>query len=234
MDMHQGQMCKLRRRMDGADIGLYIRLRSSDGAQRYYRIAGGAGVNQEMGDQMIAFSDVDATNNNRPGNMERPYVVTCIVPSEIQAKVLMVNPNVDVEAEVANSAVCFDISRERKTIEKQMANIERQMQGYRALQEQMESMKDAMSDLDNVEAMLEDGQPVRFTYVFGRHPTSDKEFCWRLPTSFIGRVALGMRAVGDTAYGPKAFTVTRIEVMERLLPHRLLLSVEEDHPSDDL
>lgn len=234
MDMHQGQMCKLKRREDSADIGLYIRLRSSDGQQRYYRVAGGVGEGQAYGDQMINFSDVDSTNNNKPEMASRPYVVTCIVPTEIQVKALMVNPSMDVAAEVSRGAILFDIQREKKTIDNQIESLSKQMEAYRALEDQMGTLRFAAEELNNIMESVERGEKVNITYAYGVHPTSPKEFCWRVPSHMVDQVRAGLTAVGDTAFGPKEFTITRIETMERLLPHRLLLSVDELHCHSEL
>lgn len=227
MDMHQGQMCKLKRREDGADLGLYMRLRSSDGKQCYYRVAGGVGEGQVYGDQTINLSDVDVTNNNKPDMAARPYVVTLIIPTETQVKALIINPSMDVAEAVTKESILSDIRREKKRIEVALKGFVKQMEAYKALEEQMDTLRLDAEELDDIVSQVERGEPVRFTYAYGVHPMSQKEFCWRVPSRMTDRVAVGLVAVGDTVFGPKEFTITRIETMERLLPHSLLRSVEK-------
>lgn len=234
MDMHQGQMCKLTRREDGADIGLYIRLRSSDGAQRYYRVAGGVGEGQVMGDQMIAYGDVDTSCGMKMDLRDKPYVISCVVPTEIQAKILLVNPTMDVEAEVSREAILFDIQRELKTINTEKAKLDRQLEQYRVLREHADTLNEGVNELTSFMDAIKRGEVVKITYAYGVHPNSPNEFCWRVPEKFKELVEPGLRAIGDTTFGPKEFTITRIEQMERVLPHRLMLSVTEPDEDWDL
>ena len=227
MEMHQGQMCKLKRRSDGASIGLYLRLRATDGNQRYYRVPGGVMGDEEMDDQMIAFSDVDQSYGVKIEMRERPYVISCIVPTELQVKALLVNPNIDIGADVAKAAILSDIKREIDANSREIGHVKNQMRQYEALQAQADTLEAMQDELQKIIDDVNAGKSVSFTYVYGVHPSSPKEFCWRVPADLVDRVRVGLEAVGDTQFGPKEFTITRIERMERLLPHRRMLSVED-------
>lgn len=221
-------MCKLSRMSDGVDLGLYVLLRSSGGAAQFHKVRERDSLDDGVSPKTIESMDVDVNHNNRGNNASFPYFVTLIIPTEVQTKMMYVDSNENMEAEVFRNTMMEDIASKRKTIKRSIDGLNRDMIRLRAVQEELRLLNRELCDLDDIERMVERGEQPVITYAYGRHPdqVNNKEYCWQIPFGMESEVLPGLRAVVSTAYGRQPIVVTRVERSNRILGHRYLVAVD--------
>ena len=234
MDMHQGQMCKIRRRSDGVDMGFYQKLRASDGKQRYYRVRvmePSTAFIVPLDDNVVKTLEsgevdhkLDYSNTEYAG---RPYEVSCILPAEVQARILLASSSpMEIENEIHNSVFAADLEQACRSVSRMRTNLQTRMRAYQEMVNQFNRYTEDLAELEERKKNLEDGEMISpVLYAYGKHTRDNREFCWRVPKKLENCIAVGDVAIGDTANGAAEFTVTRLERKNRLLPHKLVISV---------
>ena len=227
-DLHQGQLCKLSRKSDGIDMGVYAKIRNDDGKQVYVKIFDD---NKIIDDQtyrseesLIPCDRVDS-GSGKSDMAERPYVVSLIVPASVYQRVVVLNSNIDIDNEIKKSSVHIDIVNAKRDLSMKMVSIQRRMEAYNGLLEEIEEYKRSMSELELIESSVDSTSNPVFTYVYGKHDENGAEYCWRVPFHMKDKILVGMKLIGNTSYGHQPFTVTRIERSNRLFPHKTVVSI---------
>mgnify|MGYP004516459227 CR=1 FL=1 len=228
MDLHQGQLCKIKRKSDGEVMGIYAKLRSEDGKQAYYKLRrAGDDPSASAKTDILACADVDVSSGK--AEMEaRPYVVIGAVPSGMYARFVVLNPEIDAEAEVDRASVYTDIALARAEAEHKAERLERKLERYNETKTELEKYRAELREMNQIEDAVKAGQALTFSYAYGVHTPGGVEYCWRIPSRLEGTILVGMRVVGNTKHGEQEFTVTRVEHSNRLFSHQLVVAAAEE------
>lgn len=236
-DLHQGQLCKLSRKSDDFDMGVYAKIRNDEGRQVYVKIFGDNEIIDDQtckqAESLIPCDKVD-TGSNKGDMAERPYTVSLIIPASAYQRIVVLNSKIDIDSEIRKSSVYIDIDNARRDILSTMKYIESRMESYNVLREELDDCKRRMNELDLIDRSVDSIPSPMFTYVYGKHSENGIEYCWRVPFHLENKILVGMKLIGNTtSRGKQPFTVTRIEHSNRLLKHQTVVSICDENAGED-
>lgn len=217
--MHQGQLCKIQVHSgcapeyslpDGG--GWFLKLSLGGNKQTFHLVDA-----NRLIELSIPASLVDESMSNL--HPERPYYVAFVVPSELQPVVTSVSPELD---KLATQA-CIDarIKALGSTLNVIQKRVDEAKKKVELFEKEAQCANQRAGDLLQISSMPNP----HFVYAYGKHPTSNREFCWRVPYALYNSVRVGSNVIVETQKGEGSAMVTRIEKSPYLLEHRLVISV---------
>jgi polyhydroxyalkanoate synthesis regulator phasin len=207
--MYQGSIGKIINRATG-DAGWYQKLRCIDDI--YF-------VNIEDPHIKIKANHVDESTKT---NTERNYYVV----SEIIGENVVECGNYKID----ESKII--IGRQIQAIQKSLQELKKQKQsymGYLCAYENYKNQDTALTNkieqLEKTLGSLNNGDPIEYTYVYGKHTADSKEYCWILPYDLL--VSIGSTVEVDTVIGIQKAIVTRIEKSFEYKDHKSVIRAIE-------
>lgn len=228
--MNQGQICKLKRRIDGEELGWFQRLRMDNGSIKFCKL--NQSVNNPQTETFDTYDDglVDSSGTNKYAG--RPLEAFCIVPASAQVMCTVFAADDDIDQRIARQVSI-------ETMQRQLANLnaefERAHATFRTVSQQAsdaehrrESLLRSVRDLEGRIRDARDGREVLFSYAYGRHTDNGREFCWRIPDDMVESITPGASIIVETDRGHQTVTVTRVERLNEFIPHKLVVGLAPD------
>ena len=216
--MYQGQIARIVDRMTNRS-GWYQKLRETSGV--WYFKVGPSSI--EAG--VIPNDDVDESKLR--DNHTKRYAIDLEVPASIQMEATHFQPMEDIETRIASgktldaiSTELGDLTRHKGVLETQYEGLLRQMRG---LDNGINDLSVKIRELEAARDQIQRGVCYEFTYAYGVHSGSPKEYCWRVPERYADLIGPGAEAVGETTGGQQPFTVTRVEKSPEFRQHKLVV-----------
>lgn len=230
--MNQGQICMIKRRADGVDLGWFQKLRMEDGNIRFCMV--------RTTDQQILNNDgnvcmpapipdgeVDSSGNNK--NPAKPYVAYNFVPASVQIRYTRFTADDSLGEDIQKSLTRSAIQAE---IEKATAEYERAIEAYNRKTAEATSADQArlkvlhgLSELESLKRSLDLGCDTEFVYAYGVHESGGDTYCWRVPNGLEEAAVPGAVAIVDTKYGEQRAVITKIERSKEFVPHKAIVRI---------
>lgn len=205
--MYQGSIGKIVNRTTGVS-GWYQKLRCIDDV--YF-------VNVESPNDKIRANQVDESVRT---NTERNYYVVSEIMGDDVVK--CGNYKID-EYKVVVSQQIQMIQKSLQDLKKQKQSNASYLRSYENYKNQDIALGAKIEQMEKTLNSLSNGNPIEYTYVYGKHTADTKEYCWVLPYGLS--VSVGDTIEVDTSMGKQRAIATRIEKSFEYKDHKSVLRI---------
>ncbi len=213
--MYQGQIGWLESRNNLGASGWYMKLRDDGHSVRFYPLSG-------LGDP-IPEGQVDATDYGSQN--DRPYRLTCEVPTELQVQYIRFDPTEDLVERIRFHRQTAEIRRRIDALRHVRITVNGACVTFDEATEMLRRDQQLLQQLETGDPVDAPAEP--YMYVHAHHPGNPTDYCWYVPPNLENRVCVGSVVTVDTARGRCDVTVERVRRSALLERRERVVAVTE-------